>query len=189
MAAVTGDPKITATAHPTCSSGTYFVVDKHKNAVPVTKLFDIEGMFTEMDELAEKIENARFKWWYKLKVPMLFKKYFKPEEAPEGMNVKAFLHALRGMTDKRTGRGKSGETTYRTLMAAAMHFQDRYNYDIERVKRCVIHYSTPEGMFPFCTYNSGPIHRERVEAKPSVTLEEWREQKKQKAADAASSTG
>ncbi|MCK5407210.1 MAG: radical SAM protein, partial [Candidatus Krumholzibacteria bacterium] len=178
LAAVTGDPKITATAHPSCSSGTYFVVDKHKNAVPVTKLFDIEGMFTEMDELAERIENARFKWWHKMKVPMLFKKYYRPSEAPEGMNVKAFIHAIKGMTNKKTGRGKSGETTYRTLMAAAMHFQDRYNYDIERVRRCVIHYSTPEGMFPFCAYNSGPIHRERVEAKHSVTLEEWRARKK-----------
>ena len=188
MAAVTGDPKITATSHPTCSSGTYFVVDRHKNAVPITKLFDIEGLFLEMDELAERIENARFKWWYKMRVPMLFKKHFRPEEAPEGMNVNAFLHALRGMTDKRTGRGKSGETTYRTLMAAAMHFQDRYNYDVERVRRCVIHYSTPEGMFPFCAYNSGPIHRERVEAKHSVTLAECRERKKQKATEAAAST-
>ncbi|MGD8413040.1 MAG: radical SAM protein, partial [Candidatus Latescibacterota bacterium] len=185
MAALTGDPKITATAHPTCSSGTYFVVDKNKNAVPVTKLFDIGGLFTEMDDLAEKIENGRFKWWYKMKVPMLFKKYYKPESAPEGMNVKAFMHALRGMTNKKTGRGKSGETTYRTLMAAAMHFQDRYNYDVERVRRCVIHYSTPEGMFPFCAYNSGPIHRERVEAKHSVTLAEWRERKKMAAKGAA----
>jgi uncharacterized radical SAM superfamily Fe-S cluster-containing enzyme len=188
MSALTGEPKITATNHPTCSSGTYFVVDRNKNAVPVTKLFDIEALFSEMDELADKIENSRFKWVHKMKVPLLFKKHFKPEEAPEDMNVKAFLHALKGMTDKRTGRGESGETTYRTLMAAAMHFQDRYNYDVERVKRCVIHYSTPEGMFPFCAYNSGPIHRERVEAKHSVTLAEWRSRKKRTTAGAAAST-
>jgi uncharacterized radical SAM superfamily Fe-S cluster-containing enzyme len=184
MAAVTGDPKITATAHPTCSSGTYFVVDKHKNAVPISRIFDVEGILTEMDELAERIENSRFKWWYKIKVPKLFKKHFRPEEAPEGMNVRSFMHALKGMTDKKTGRGKSGETTYRTLMAAAMHFQDRYNYDIERVRRCVIHYSTPEGMFPFCAYNSGPIHRKRVEAKHSISVAEWRERRKT-AVDAA----
>jgi uncharacterized radical SAM superfamily Fe-S cluster-containing enzyme len=185
MAAVTGDPKITATSHPSCSSGTYFVVDKNKNAVPVTKIFDIEGLFTEMEELAGKIERSRFKWFYKIRVPMLFKKYFRPEQAPEGMNVKAFLHALKGMTNKRTGRGKSGETTYRTLMAAAMHFQDRYNYDVERVKRCVIHYSTPEGMFPFCAYNSGPVHRERVEAMHSITIAEWRKRRSAAAAGAA----
>jgi uncharacterized radical SAM superfamily Fe-S cluster-containing enzyme len=185
MAALTGDPKITATSHPTCSSGTYFVVDKNKNAVPISQIFDIEGLFTDMDALADRIENARFKWWYKLRVPMLFKKHFKPDAAPEGMDVKAFLHALKGLTNKRTGRGKPGETTYKTLMAAAMHFQDRYNYDVERVKRCVIHYSTPEGMYPFCAYNSGPIHRERVEAKHSVTVEEWRERKKQAASGAS----
>jgi uncharacterized radical SAM superfamily Fe-S cluster-containing enzyme len=178
IAAVTGNPKITATAHPTCSSGAYFVVDKHKNAVPITKLFDIEGMLTEMEALAGKIERSHFKWFHKTKVLLLFKKYFRPEAAPEGMNVRSFLHALKGLIDKKTGRGRSGETTYRTLMAAAMHFQDRYNYDVERVKRCVIHYSTPEGMFPFCAYNSGPIHRGRVEAKHAVTLDEWRERKK-----------
>jgi uncharacterized radical SAM superfamily Fe-S cluster-containing enzyme len=178
MAALSGEPKITATAHPTCSAGTYFVVDEHRNAVPITKIFDVEALFTEMDELADTIENARFKWIHKMKVPLLFKKYFKPEEAPEGMNVKGFLRALKGLLDKKTGRGESGETTYRTLMAAAMHFQDRYNYDVERVKRCVIHYSTPEGMFPFCAYNSGPVHRERVEALHSVSVEEWKARKK-----------
>lgn len=34
-----------------------------------------------------------------------------------------------------------GTFTYRTLLVAGMHFQDAYNYDIERVKRCVIHYA------------------------------------------------
>ena len=44
-------------------------------------------------------------------------------------------------------------------MVAGMHFLDAYNYDIERVKRCVIHYATPDGkLYPFCTYNSGPCY-------------------------------
>jgi uncharacterized radical SAM superfamily Fe-S cluster-containing enzyme len=178
FAAVSGDPKITATSHPCCSSGTYFVIDNHKNAVPITRFMDVEGLFAEMEELAGKIDGSRFAFFYKLKVPRLFRKHFKGKEAPEGMNVRTFLHTLKGLTDKRTGRGKAGEKTYRTLMAAAMHFQDRYNYDVERVRRCVIHYSTPEGIFPFCAYNSGPVHRERVERKHSVSLEEWKSRKK-----------
>jgi uncharacterized radical SAM superfamily Fe-S cluster-containing enzyme len=174
LAAISGDPKITATAHPSCSAGTYLVVDENKNAVPVTKIFDVEGLFTEMEELSEKIGKSPFRFLNNLKMTQLFGKYYRPEEAPESMSVKRFLHALKGMTDKRTGRGKEGEKTYRTLMTAAMHFQDRYNYDIERVKRCVIHYSTPEGIYPFCSYNSGPIHRERVEKKHSVPMKEWK---------------
>jgi uncharacterized radical SAM superfamily Fe-S cluster-containing enzyme len=178
MAAVTGDPKITATSHPCCSSGTYFVVDEEKNAVPITRFFDVEGLFTEMNELARKIETSRFAFFYKLRVPGLFTRHFDPASAPKGMNVKTFLHTLKGLTDKGTGRGKRGETTYRTLMAAAMHFQDRYNYDVERVKRCVIHYSTPDGLFPFCAYNSGPVHRDRVERRHSVSLDEWKARKR-----------
>ncbi|MCE5328553.1 MAG: hypothetical protein LLG01_19290, partial [Planctomycetaceae bacterium] len=41
--------------------------------------------------------------------------------------------------------------------------QDRFNFDAERARRCVIIYSTPAGMFPFCTYNCGPEYRTIVE--------------------------
>lgn len=179
LAAVTGDPKITATSHPCCSIGTYFVVDKDHNAVPVSRFFDVEGLFTEMEELSEKIESSRLSFFYKLRVPGLFRKYFDQKKAPAGMDVKMFMHTLKGLTDKGTGRGKTGETTYRTLMAAAMHFQDRYNYDVERVKRCVIHYSTPDGLYPFCAYNSGPVHREKIEKKYSISMDEWKARKRE----------
>jgi 7,8-dihydro-6-hydroxymethylpterin dimethyltransferase len=48
----------------------------------------------------------------------------------------------------------------------------RSNYDIERVKRCVIHYAAPNGLvYPFCAYNSGPTYREKIERKYSVPFE------------------
>ena len=47
---------------------------------------------------------------------------------------------------------------------AAMHFQDVYNYEIPRVQRCVVHYAAPNGrLYPFCSYNCGPCHRQAVE--------------------------
>jgi uncharacterized radical SAM superfamily Fe-S cluster-containing enzyme len=181
FSALSGDPKITATSHPACSIGTYFIVDKYKNAVPVTKVFDIEGLLSEIDKFAERMNKSTFKWWYKSQIPGLFKKYYIPGSAPEGLSVRAFMRALNGMADKKIGRGEAGKKTYRTLVVASMHFQDLYNYDVERVKRCVIHYSTPEGMFPFCAYNSGPVHRERVEKNHSITLADWRKQNKNNA--------
>ncbi|HYG67253.1 MAG TPA: radical SAM protein, partial [Anaeromyxobacteraceae bacterium] len=185
MAALSGDPKITATSHPACSAGAYFVVDAHHDAVPITRFLDVEALFPEMERLTHKIETSWFPAWHKLRVPRLFRKHFDATKAPEGLTVRTFLHALRGMTDKRVGRGKAGETTYRTLLAAAMHFQDRYNYDVERVKRCVIHYSTPDGMFPFCAYNSGPVHRERVERRHAVPLAEWKARQREPTAPTA----
>src|SRR3989441_8950292 len=61
------------------------------------------------------------------------------------------------------------------MYVGGMHFQDNYNYDIERVKRCVIHYATPDGkVIPFCAYNTGPNFREEIEKKFAVPIEEWR---------------
>ena len=78
------------------------------------------------------------------------------------------------MTDKRYGRGDSEQQgfTYRTLMLAGMHFMDHYNYDVERVKRCVIHYAAPDGLvYPFCAYNSGPTFREKIEKRFSIPMQ------------------
>jgi hypothetical protein len=61
-----------------------------------------------------------------------------------------------------------------------MHFQDSYNYDIERVRRCGVHYVTPDlRIIPFCAYNSGPEYRKEVEAKFSIPLAEWKERNKE----------
>ena len=56
-------------------------------------------------------------------------------------------------------------------MVAGMHFMDHYNYDVERVKRCVIHYAAPDGLiYPFCAYNCGPTFREKIEKRFSQPL-------------------
>jgi uncharacterized radical SAM superfamily Fe-S cluster-containing enzyme len=74
-----------------------------------------------------------------------------------------FIRALQGLTNKNLGRGEGERGSYKTLMAAGMHFMDRYNYDVERARRCVIQYSTPDGIYPFCTINGGPTYRPFIE--------------------------
>ncbi|MFX0043880.1 MAG: hypothetical protein ACFE8L_13290, partial [Candidatus Hodarchaeota archaeon] len=56
----------------------------------------------------------------------------------------------------------------RNLMVSAMHFQDAYNFDLERVKSCLVHYGVvdPDNPakvleIPFCAMNT--LHRERIE--------------------------
>jgi len=67
-----------------------------------------------------------------------------------------------------------GKFHWRTLFIGSMHFQDLYNYDIERIKRCVIHYTTPDHrIIPFCSYNTGPEYRKEVESKFGVPMGEW----------------
>jgi uncharacterized radical SAM superfamily Fe-S cluster-containing enzyme len=45
-----------------------------------------------------------------------------------------------------------------------MHFMDAWNFDQDRVQRCVIHYAVPDGrIIPFCTMNN--LYRESIEKK------------------------
>ncbi|MHA1895777.1 MAG: hypothetical protein ACTSU2_00140, partial [Promethearchaeota archaeon] len=56
----------------------------------------------------------------------------------------------------------------KNLMISSMHFQDPYNFDIERVQRCLVHYGvidpddpTKVREIPFCSMNT--IHRADIE--------------------------
>jgi hypothetical protein len=173
-AALRGTGVPTISAHPHCSLGTYFFVDeKSKKAVPITQFVDVPNMLQDMEELSRWAGKARFKFYSKIKAWNSMQRHFKKELAPPGLTFTKFLQTLQGLTNKKLGRdGKDGTYTYRTLLVAGMHFQDAYNYDIERVKRCVIHYATPDGkLYPFCTYNSGPCYREKIERQFSVPLQ------------------
>lgn len=175
--AITGQPKITMSAHTHCSTASYFLIDKDKKAYPFTSFLDVEGLMTEINEKAPKMKKARFKLFTKIQALNFMRKYYTAKKAPNGLSFLEFLKALQGLTDKKLGRGEAGKKNYRTLLVAGMHFMDAYNYDVERVKRCLIHYPSVEGkLYPFCTYNSGPFYRERIEKKFSIPLDEWRKQ-------------
>lgn len=162
---VTAQPKVKPSCHTDCAFGSYFLVSDDKQVYPFPRVLDIEAMFSGMNRLARQLKPhaGRLSLLDKMRIYQMFKGVFRPEEAPADLTVKGFLSALQGMVDKSKGRGQAGKGNYRTLMAAGMHFQDRYNYDIERVKRCVIPYSTPAGLIPFCAYNSGPMYRPLIE--------------------------
>ena len=173
ISALRGDETVVLTCHPHCSIGTYLFVESGSGAaVPVTRFLDMGGILQDMELLARTASQARVKFWSKIRTWNLLKKHFYAEKAPPGLTFPKFLQTLQGMTDKSYGRGAmDGTYTYKTLMVAGMHFMDAYNYDIERVKRCIIHYAAPDGLlYPFCAYNSGPVFREQIEKKYSVPL-------------------
>ena len=164
LEALTGKPKVRPSCHPDCAFGTYFLVSPEGKGYPFPQVINVEGMFTEMNRIARRInQRGRANWLDRWRTYRMFKRHFNEQAAPPGLTVKLFIRSLQGLVDKHVGRGEVGKQTYRTLLCAGMHFQDRYNYDVERTKRCVILYSTPGGVFPFCTYNCGPEYRPIVE--------------------------
>jgi hypothetical protein len=64
---------------------------------------------------------------------------------------------------------------HKSLFIGLMHFQDLYNWDIERVKRCTIHYATPdERIIPFCTFNVIPEwYRDKIQKEYGMPITEW----------------
>jgi len=65
----------------------------------------------------------------------------------------------------------------KNLMIGAMHFQDAYNFDLNRVQRCLVHYGVidpndPENVLeiPFCAMNT--VHRENIERQLALQNEE-----------------
>jgi len=162
-----GKPKIRSSCHSDCAFGTYFFVTPDKRAVPMPRLFDMATIFNGLNELAARIERQRpdgmARWKDKLDIALTFLRAYRWRERVPGISPLTYIHALRGLTNKNVGRGDPGKKTYRTLMAAGMHFMDRYNFDVERIRRCVILYSTPDGVYPFCTINAGPTFRPYLE--------------------------
>ena len=164
LQALSGKTKIRPTCHTDCALGTYFLVAPDGKAVPFPKVVDVEGMFSDMNRIAARIERrGKATRWDRLAVFRIFKRNFNANAAPPGLTLNRFIRSLQGLVDKNVGRGEGEKHTYRTLMCAGMHFQDAYNYDTERLRRCVILYSTPQGVYPFCAYNCGPTYRGFIE--------------------------
>jgi uncharacterized radical SAM superfamily Fe-S cluster-containing enzyme len=55
-----------------------------------------------------------------------------------------------------------GKIRRRIFLLGCMAFMDNYNFDVNRVRRCVVHYITPDKkIIPFCAYNN--VHRVQIE--------------------------
>lgn len=174
VGALRGEMIPTLSPNPHCSMGTYLFVDQNKKATPITRFVDIGGFLRDIETVARKTEKQRFKFFSKVRTWNSLRKHYREDRAPEGLTFNKFLATLQGLLDKRYGRGEAEKEgfTFKTLMLAGMHFMDSYNYDIERVKRCVIHYAAPNGLiYPFCAYNAGPTYREKIERKYSIPFE------------------
>ncbi|MFH0777743.1 MAG: radical SAM protein [Candidatus Eisenbacteria bacterium] len=182
VSALRGEDTIHLTCHPHCSLATYlFVSADRKEVVAAPHFIDVESMFLDLDRFSRTVPKSRFQSFARMKAFNSIKKHFREAKAPAGLTFPMFLMTLQGLMDKRLGRRQGGgdEKTYKTLLVAGMHFMDAYNYDVDRVRRCVVHYAAPNGMmYPFCTYNSGPTFREMIERRFSRELEGARKDKK-----------
>ncbi|HEX3001162.1 MAG TPA: radical SAM protein [Methanoregula sp.] len=158
--AYTGRPQVRFTAHQHCGAATYVFV-RPEGIIPVNRMVDVDSFFESVQHMAETLKKGG-----------AINKYKALLEGVKNMHnsVKKSEHANTTEFWKLISKSLIGqnfdalrEFHWNALFIGTMHFMDNYNYDIERVQRCCIHYATPDGtLIPFCTYNSGPVYREQV---------------------------
>ena len=164
------------TSHFGCGAATYVFLDENR-VIPISRFLDVEGFVEFLEEKAEELEKwKRLGRLGKLKVGaeifLKFKSFYDEKYAPKSFDVldiikNAFAHGTYEAL---------GEFHYKTLFLGMMHFMDEYNYDVERVERCVVHYAMPDGrIVPFCAFNVIPeLYRDKVQAQFSYSWEEWK---------------
>lgn len=150
------------TVHPHCGAGTYVFFEKG-HFIPITNFLDVEGFVEFLTEITPEMNGKVSRVLTLGKVIRQVPKYIDEKKGPKSSNVvQMILDVLK--------KGDMENTSHfhrNTLFLGTMHFQDLYNIDLERIKKCGVHYVAPDGrVIPFCTYNM--FHRDSVESKFSV---------------------
>lgn len=166
--AYTGKPQVRFTTHQHCGAATYvFVTDD--GLVPINRMLDVDMFFEAISGISGQLKQSGSINKYKALLDGIRQMHSSLKDS-EGMNTAAFWKML-GSTLIHHDFKALKDFHWNALFIGTMHFMDNYNYDLDRVQRCCIHYATPDGrMIPFCTYNSGPVHREEVWKKFSRPL-------------------
>jgi len=147
-------------AHPHCGMGTYLFIDEDDQVRPITDLMDVETLLDSLEKVNDRFDKGhgiigRAEAFFSILRNVKFKA----------------LHNYLTSVILRGDYLSLNRMHHNMIMIGAMHFQDPYNFDIERVQRCVIHYSTPDGkLIPFCTMNT--LHRRRIEKEYAQPLDE-----------------
>lgn len=163
--------------HFACGMATYVFRDG-KNMVPLPRFFDVEGFFEYLKQTGQELDGKSF---MALRKPVVYakllsnmKKFLDQEKKPKDLKfVSSLASAFTGGNYKGLG-----VMHHDALFVGMMHFQDPYNWDIDRIHKCGIHYAVPDGrLIPFCTFNVIPgLYRDKIQEEFSVPSAKWEKQ-------------
>ncbi|RLE48666.1 MAG: radical SAM protein [Candidatus Methanomethylicota archaeon] len=166
-------PEFTMSPH--CGAATLFIVEDGGKITPVTRLADVDKFAKTLLKAAEELSSGK-KVKGKLKTLSALR-YIKGK-----LLRQMIFDIIKSGTYEALGKFMR-----KVVMIGCMHFMDPWNFDLERMKRCAIHYATVDGrIIPFCSMNS--IHRASYEAKYSMPYELWLAKRREQLAQAAAAT-
>ena len=182
--AIEGTTQTTISCSPVCGIATFLIVDSRRGKVlPIPSFADVVPLMDKLATAAEHLEKQRiFRRLSSAQKLRSLRQFYHEDRAPVGWTFETFVDFMMDFVDFKQ-RNKDNQArqksrigkSYNVLLMVSMHFQDVYNYQLDRVRRCVVHYVAPDGrIYPFCSYNSGPCHRNRVEKQHAIPLDGYR---------------
>ncbi|MFX1311749.1 MAG: tetraether lipid synthase Tes [Promethearchaeota archaeon] len=180
------------TCHPDCGFASYMIIDpdsgemmpimnyfdplkvidfanrfwakiKHKEKKPIKIFEDLLGDFGKtLDKGLNFLDKTQLRTRFLLGVLQYMKKPGKLMEMFSRLLLRGDWESVSSFS-------------YGALLLSSMHFQDAYNMDIERTKRCIVHFGVamPDGSvkeISFCTMNT--LHRPHIEKQIAKKLTE-----------------
>lgn len=159
---LTGKKQDKLYTHPCCNVATYIYVNPDESLVPLSKLVKVEPILALMDQGAKAMKASRglrrslvkFKYVGRLLWSAL------TEVSNPVFRQVLFNSLFRGSYDPMADLDD-------VLMVSCVHHMDKWNFDVERVETCSIHFLTADGnQVPFCSYNT--FYRQETERRISA---------------------
>jgi uncharacterized radical SAM superfamily Fe-S cluster-containing enzyme len=168
--AIEGKRQVTFTCHQHCGAATYIFIDDGE-IIPITQFVDVDRFFDLLSKSTKDVKKGGLRGKAKTvaRATLELPRTVDMSKSPSSVDIKTILTSVF----KERSYSALGDFHHNTLLIACMHFMDPWNFDQDRVKRCVIHYAVPDGrIIPFCSMNN--IYREEIEKKFAVPLEKER---------------
>jgi uncharacterized radical SAM superfamily Fe-S cluster-containing enzyme len=162
----TREPQVRFTAHPCCGASTLMYIDEGK-PLPIARFINAETILQFIHENKKKKGHM-----LRLRILYAFTKsldsFIKEEKAPYGFDLRQIARETATIGPQYAMRNFN----QKTLFIGMMWFQDVWNLDVDRLQQCVVHYITPEGIIPSCSYH-GLGYDQKVQKKYSISIEDW----------------
>ena len=159
--------KLTLNCHEHCGIATYVFREKTEGEgkdklIPITDFIDVDDLSSKLKEYNEKLRSGKFGSRKRVLAGLTgnLTKMVHTSRSPKDLDISRILVNVFDKGDYDS----LGDFSKDAMLISCMHFMDPFNFDEDRVKKCVIHYATPDGrIIPFCTMNS--MYREGIEQK------------------------
>lgn len=145
---------------PECGVVNWMYVGKDGRIIPINHFVDFAKFFGSIQKTARSVES---KGQFSLLSTLFF-------AAMRSLNWTLVTKEIGVFTLMKTILRTHISPTYESLgnlrrrifLLGCMAFMDPYSFDVNRVRRCVVHYVTPDlKIIPFCAYNN--VHRVETE--------------------------